>query len=169
MMTSIKREKIVPYSVSHMYDLVNDIERYPEFLPGCQSTTILHRDEDEVRAKVVLAKAGVHHSFTTLNRLQHNKMIEVRLVEGPFRHLEGFWRFDEINETGTHDIEPSTSIRSELNRSEAKVKGCHVQFNLEFELSNRLLNMTLGPIFNNIANKFIDAFCERANILYGNK
>ena len=81
-----------------MYDLVNDIEAYPLFLPWCRSTTVHSRSDDEVRATIEIAKGRLQKSFTTLNRLQRNKMMEVRLLEGPFRRLDGFWRFDALSE-----------------------------------------------------------------------
>jgi ribosome-associated toxin RatA of RatAB toxin-antitoxin module len=145
-MTVIKKKAEVNYTPAEMYELVNDIEKYPEFLPGCQTTTILSRDLDEVRAKIHLAKGGMQHAFSTVNRLQHNKMIEVRLLEGPFKHLEGFWRFDE-KENG----------------------GCILSFDMEFIFSNMILDMTVGPILKNIADSFLEAFCKRAEELYGKR
>lgn len=94
-MTIVKRSRTVPYSCEQMYGLVNDVEHYSEFLPYCAESKILHRDNDEVQATLVIAAAGMSKSFTTRNRLQTNKMIEIRLVDGPFSHLEGFWRFDQ--------------------------------------------------------------------------
>lgn len=145
-MTIVKKTVEVSYAPEEMYALVNDIERYPEFLPGCQGATILSQNTDEVRAKIHLSKGGIQHTFSTVNRLQHNKMIEVRLLEGPFKHLEGFWRFEEM-----------------------KNGGCLLSFDLEFIFSNRLLDMTAGPILKNIANTFIDAFAARAEAFYGKK
>ncbi len=145
-MTIVKKTAEVLYAPADMYELVNDIERYPEFLPGCHAATILSRDLDEVRAKIHLSKGGIQHSFSTVNRLQLNKMIEVRLLEGPFKHLEGFWRFDESDKGG-----------------------CLLSFDLEFIFSNRILDMTAGPILKNLTDTFIDAFCLRAEALYGKK
>jgi ribosome-associated toxin RatA of RatAB toxin-antitoxin module len=145
-MTVLKKSMEVLYAPSEMYDLVNDIERYPDFLPGCQTATILNRTEDEVRATIHLSKGGIQHSFSTVNRLLHNKMIEVRLLEGPFKHLEGFWRFDEIDNGG-----------------------CLLSFDLDFVFSNRLLDITVGPILKNITSSFVDAFRLRAEAIYGKK
>lgn len=143
-MALVKKSAEVPYTPEQMFDLVNNIEEYPNFLPGCQASTVFSRTENEVKASIHLAKGGVRQSFTTLNRLQPGKMIEVRLVEGPFRHLEGYWRFDAL-----------------------PLSGCRIQFDLEFVLANRLLDMTVGPIIEGIANKFVEAFCERAKSIYG--
>src|SRR3990172_583892 len=97
-MSIISRSALVPYTPAEMYALVNDVEAYPQFLTWCKAARVLNRDEDEVRASLNLARGGIEKSFTTCNRLQKDKMIEVRLVEGPFRRLEGFWRFDAVGE-----------------------------------------------------------------------
>lgn len=142
-MTVVKKSRAVPFSCEKMYDLVNDIESYGEFLPYFVDSTVHHRDEDEVQATLKINAAGVHKSFTTRNRLQANKMIEIRLIDGPFSHLEGFWRFDETND------------------------GCLISFDLEFEFAGRLFSMLLGPVFEQITDKMVDAFCDRAQALHG--
>lgn len=129
-----------------MYALVSDIEAYPRFLPWCRSTQVLSRNDDEVRARIEMHKGGVHKSFTTCNRLQKNKMIEIRLLEGPFQHLEGFWRFQAL-------------------RSDA----CKVSLDMEFEFASHLLQMAVGPVFKQIANSLVEAFCQRAAQLYGGR
>jgi len=144
--TTINRSALVSYSASEMFALVDDIEAYPQFLPWCRSTAVLSRSEDEVRANMELAYKGVHKAFTTCNRNQRNKMIEMRLVEGPFRHLEGYWRFDPLNGDASK-----------------------VSLDLNFEFSSRLLRMTMGPVFTQIANRLVDAFCARAVEVYGKR
>jgi len=142
-MVSIKRNAVVPYTPSQMFFLVDDIERYPEFLPWCKASQILERTDDEVKATLTLAKGGIEKSFTTLNRNQKNKMIEVRLISGPFKHLEGFWLFQNIGDNM-----------------------CKVKLDLEFELANNLISFAIGPIFQQIANSLVEAFCERAKAVY---
>ncbi|MDP3562823.1 MAG: type II toxin-antitoxin system RatA family toxin [Legionellaceae bacterium] len=142
-MTAVKKSRVVAYSCKQMYDLVNDIERYPDFVPYFSSSVVHHRDEDEIQATLSIAAAGMSKSFTTRNRLQANKMIEMRLVDGPFSHLEGFWRFDEV------------------------LEGCHISFDLEFEFAGRMFSMLLGPIFEQVTDKMVDAFCDRAVGVYG--
>jgi ribosome-associated toxin RatA of RatAB toxin-antitoxin module len=142
-MTVVKRAREVSFSCQQMYGLVDDIEKYHEFLPYFSSGVVHHRDEDEVEATMVITAAGMDKSFTTRNRLQPNKMIELRLVDGPFSHLEGFWRFDST-ETGSL-----------------------ISFDLEFEFSGRMLSMLLGPVFEQVTDKMVDAFCDRAEALYG--
>lgn len=145
-MPLIKRAAEVPYTPLQMYELVDNIENYPKFLPWCRSSKVLSRDEDEVRATLELARGGLSKSFTTCNRLQHGKMIEVRLVSGPFRHLEGFWRFEE------------------LPQGEG---GSRVSLDLEFEFHNHLLSMALSPVFHPVANSLVDSFCQHAKNMYG--
>lgn len=144
-MTVVKKSRQVNYSCEQMYNLVNDVENYGEFLPYFSKSEVHHRDDDEVRATLVIAAAGMTKSFTTCNRLQANKMIEIRLIEGPFNHLEGFWRFDEVPEAG----------------------GCQISFDLEFEFAGRMFSMLLGPVFEQVTDLMVDAFCDRAKVIYG--
>ena len=143
-MAVINRSALVPHSVSQMYQLVDAIENYPEFLPWCKSSEILSRTADEVLATLNLEHKGIGKSFTTCNRLQKDKMIEIRLLNGPFKQLEGFWRFESINENSS--------------------KVC---LDLEFEFSGWLLSVVFGPVFNQVANTLVDAFVKRANEIYG--
>jgi len=143
-MTIVKKSRVIDYSCEQMFKLVNEVEHYAEFLPYCSQSTVHHRDPDEVQATLVISAAGINKSFTTRNLLQHNKMIEIRLVDGPFSHLEGFWRFDEEGEGG-----------------------CRISFDLEFEFAGRMFSMLLGPIFEQVTDKMVDAFCDRAGTLYG--
>lgn len=142
-MTQVRKSRQVPYSTQQMFDLVNNVEQYQDFVPYCSQSDVHHRDEDEVRATLVISAAGVSKSFTTRNLLQHGKMIEIRLVDGPFKHLEGFWRFDDSD------------------------GGCIISFDLEFEIAGKMLSMMLGPVFEQVSNKMVDAFCLRAEEVYG--
>ena len=143
-MTTINKFALVPYSPAQMYALVDDIDSYSEFLPWCKNSRVLSRTEDEVRATLELSKGGVEKAFTTCNRNQKNKMIEMRLVEGPFKCLEGFWRFDALGEDG-----------------------CKVSLDLEFEFASRMLDLVVGPVFNQVANSLVDSFQQRAVDVYG--
>jgi len=127
-----------------MFALVNDIGAYSQFLPWCRSSEIIEQQADELRATIEIAHGSLHKSFTTKNRLQQDKMIEMRLEQGPFKHLEGFWRFDVLGE-----------------------RACKVSLDLDFEFSNRLIGMAMGPIFSQIANSLVDAFSKRAVDVYG--
>ena len=144
-MPSIKKSALVMHTASEMYQLVDDIESYPAFLPWCKSTTILERDQDHAKASIEIAKGAVNKSFTTLNRMQKNKMIEVRLVEGPFKHLRGFWHFEALQENA-----------------------CKISVDMEFEYSNRMMGMVIGPVFSKIVDSLVDSFCKRADKVYRN-
>jgi ribosome-associated toxin RatA of RatAB toxin-antitoxin module len=93
-----------------------------------------------------LSKGGINKSFATLNRLQPGKMIEMRLLEGPFKRLEGYWRFDTLREGA-----------------------CKVSLDMDFEFSSRMLGMVVGPVFTQVANTLVDAFCRRAEEVYGKR
>ncbi|WP_100623195.1 type II toxin-antitoxin system RatA family toxin [Candidatus Coxiella mudrowiae] len=143
-MPDINKSKVVPYGKKEMYKLISDIESYPQFVPFCSDSQINSRTDDEIRATLSFSKGGLNKSFTTLNRLQPHKMVEIRLVNGPFRQLEGFWQFKAL-ERG----------------------GCRVLLDLEFEFSSRWLALMFGPLFNQVATMLVDAFCKRADIIYG--
>ncbi len=142
--TCISKNALIPYSAEKMYQLVADVDSYEQFLPWCKSSAVLSQTEDEVKGQIEVHHTGMNKTFTTLNRMQKNKMIEIRLVEGPFKHLQGFWRFDALDE-----------------------HGCKISLDLEFEFSNKLVSMAFGPIFSQIANTMVDAFCKRAIDVYG--
>lgn len=143
-MTTIHRSALVPYSAARMFDLVADIPAYPQFLPWCSGARVLSTHADEVTAAIDIAYGGVHKTFTTRNLLQRGKMMEIRLVEGPFSHLQGFWQFQAL---GEHESK--------------------ITLDLEFEVANRLVGMVLTPVFSSIANQLVDRFHRRAAELYG--
>ncbi len=143
-MATISRSALVPYTAESMFDLVDDVDTYEDFLPWCKESHVLWRKDDELKATVWISKGGVEKSFTTVNRTQRGKMIEMRLVEGPFRRLDGYWRFQALGD-----------------------QGCKISLDLEFEFSNRLVKMAFGKIFNQIASRLVDAFVERAHDIYG--
>jgi ribosome-associated toxin RatA of RatAB toxin-antitoxin module len=142
--TCISKTALIPYSADKMYQLVVDVDNYQHFLPWCGSSRILSQTKDEVKGMVEIQHMGMNKTFTTLNRLQKNKMIEMRLLEGPFKHLQGFWRFTALDENG-----------------------CKISLDLEFEFSNKIMSVAFGPIFGQIANSMVDAFCKRATEIYG--
>ena len=132
------------YSAAQMFELVDRIELYPQFLPWCRSTAVLQRTEEEIKATIVMAKGAVNKSFTTRNRRYPNERIDLSLVDGPFRRLEGSWLFQALDE-----------------------QACKVSLELEFEFSNRLLKLAVGPVFHAIADTLVDSFQRRAVELYG--
>lgn len=143
-MPDIKKSAIVPHSAAEMFQLVNNVEDYPKFIPWCKATEVHSRTEDEVDATLTFARGSMEKSFSTQNRLQHNKMIEIRLLNGPFKHLEGFWRFEPLSEDS-----------------------CQVKLDLDFEFSNKLWSLAFGPVFIQVANTLVDAFRKRADEVYG--
>ncbi len=141
-MATIKRSALMPYSARQMYDIVNDVESYPEFLPWCASSEVSSQSEDHMRASILMQKGKLNHSFTTDNRLIPGQCIHMELVDGPFRKLSGDWVFTDLSESA-----------------------CKIELQLEFEFSNRLVGLLIGPIFTQIANSLVDAFCQRAQQL----
>ncbi|MEM7304349.1 MAG: type II toxin-antitoxin system RatA family toxin [Pseudomonadota bacterium] len=142
-MGNISRSTLVPYSASQMFDLVNDIDRYPEFVPWCEKSTSRLIGEDQKQATLYFARGKIRTSFTTKNNLQAGECIELQLVDGPFKHLHGEWKFIDIEDHGSR-----------------------VQLELEFELSNRLLKIALESFFNQICERLVNAFVKRANQIY---
>lgn len=145
-MSSIHRSALVPYSDHEMYLLVSDIASYPQFLPWCGGANVVSEDEDTVIAAITIAYSGVHKTFTTRNLLQKDKMMEMQLVEGPFRHLHGFWRFTALD-----------------------LQACKISLDLEFEVANRLLAAVLTPMFSKIASELVEGFHRRAIALHGKR
>lgn len=132
------------HSAKAMFRLVNDVRSYPKFLPWCSHAKLISDGPAEVVARLDIAKGKIGHKFTTRNRLQENESIEMELVDGPFKYLKGVWHFKPL-----HD------------------HACKVTLDLDFEFSGRLTTMALGGIFNEAANSMVDAFCKRANEIYG--
>lgn len=142
-MPSIRRSTIVPYSAENMYALVNDIARYQEFVPYCTSSIIHTQNNETIHATLTLSAKGIKKSFSTLNRLQKNCRMDIELVDGPFKHLTGFWKFEDRDH----------------NQSE-------VILELDFELSNKMFAMMFGPVFQQVSSSLVDAFVGRAKEIY---
>lgn len=143
---TITRSALVPYTQQEMFALVGAVDTYPEFLPWCSGakTHVMH--EGELQATIEFAVGGVSKSFTTRNRHVGNDAILMRLVNGPFRHLEGSWRFDPLGKDG-----------------------CKISLHLEYEFSSRMVSLVVGPVFNKIANSLVAAFQQRAVEVYGER
>lgn len=145
-MPTIERSALVPYSDAQMYALVNDIDSYPEFVPGCRTASVLESDETSKVARLNISKAGISKSFTTRNTLEPFQRIGMELVDGPFQYLRGGWSFHALDENA-----------------------CKIVLKLEFEFANRLLGMAFGKIFNELQSRMVDAFVQRAQHVYGAK
>jgi ribosome-associated toxin RatA of RatAB toxin-antitoxin module len=142
-MNRVKKSVLVPYSAREMYDVVEQVERYPEFLPWCGGARVIDRQGDRTTASIDIAYHGLHHSFSTDNENRPGAMITMTLRDGPFKHLDGCWRFTPLAE-----------------------RACKVEFDLTYAFSSAVLEKITGPVFNPIANGMIDAFVRRAEKLY---
>jgi ribosome-associated toxin RatA of RatAB toxin-antitoxin module len=143
-MPRVRRSALLPYSAQQTFDLVNDIERYPEFLPWCSEARIVATAEDSRDAQLTISKGRVREHFTTRNVAVPPDSIQMHLVDGPFRLLDGLWRFTSLGDVG-----------------------CKVELELDFELSNALIQKTLGRLFARATGTMVDAFCVRARAVYG--
>jgi ribosome-associated toxin RatA of RatAB toxin-antitoxin module len=139
----VNRSVLVGYSPGQMFALVDRVEDYPGFLPWCGGVTLLHRDADVTRAAILINYRGIRQSFTTENAKQAPDEMRIRLLEGPFRSLEGSWRF--------------TGLAG---------RGCKVELSLNYEYSSRILEKLIGPVFNHIASTLVEAFVKRAGQVY---
>ena len=142
-MTTVSKSALVRFPGHLMYELVEDVESYPRFLPWCSSSRILRRSGDVVDAELEISKAGFHKSFATRNTLLAPEQIRISLLEGPFSHLEGVWTF--------------TPLRQDASK---------ISLELEFEMLGKLTNLAFGTLFNQICNTMVDAFSERAKSVY---
>ena len=142
-MANISRSALVAFSAESMFDLVNDVLSYPQFLPGCAETKIIDQDDESMKAAVLIAKAGVRQWFTTQNGLKRGRFIKMTLVEGPFSHLSGGWTFTPLAEDA-----------------------CKIEFDLDFEFSSKLAELAFGKVFNTIAGNMVKAFTDRAKEVY---
>ena len=143
-MRKISRTALIPYSANQMYALVEDIVAYPEFLPWCTGSTLHSRDSDTIEASLELQRSGIRKSFRTRNSLRPGEAMDITLVGGPFRHLVGEWRFEQLGDDGSK-----------------------VSLDLEFEFENRVTDAIFGRYFEDTCNSLIDSFTERAHAIYG--
>ena len=143
-MPSMERSEVVPYTPDQMYELVMDIESYPEFLSWCSRGRILERESDSITAELTLEYKGLSKSFSTRNRFQRPKVVEMRLMEGPFRFLEGVWTFEPREDHGTR-----------------------VHMSIQFEFVSRMLSFMIGPMFHHAVDTLVEDFRKRAEQVYG--
>lgn len=139
----IERSALIQFSAQQMFDLVNDVEAYPSYMDGCVSAQILKTGENWMEAELVLGKAGIQQRFTTRNSLTPPEQIVITLVDGPFTFMQGLWQFKALADDA-----------------------CKINFVLEFEMQNRLLGMAAGKLFESVAGKQVDVFCQRAREIY---
>ena len=143
-MPVVNKSALVRHSAQQMFDLVADVEGYPRFLPWCHATKVLSHDGDVLCGRIEVARLGVRQTFETCNKLEPPHRMRIDLKDGPFRKLTGAWSF--------------TPLRDDA---------CKVELELDFEFSGRLLDRAFGSVFGQIANSLVDAFCRRADEVYG--
>lgn len=147
-MKHVKKSVLLWYSPREMFDLVADVPAYPQFLPWCQRAEVLSQEPGAVTARLHLAYAGVRHAFTTRNTHVEGQSVSMNLVDGPFSHLDGVWRFLPIGPDG---------------------RACRVEFALSYAFASRPLELVVSPVFDRIANTFVDAFVARAEQVHGKR
>ncbi len=152
-MKQVRKTVLLWYSPREMYDLVTAVERYPEFLPWCAAADVLERDDNGMTARLSLAFAGLRHAFTTRNTHQLNERVRLQLVDGPFSLLDGDWQFLPLNRPGAP--------------AGGEPQACKIEFELRYAFSSFALEAVVSPVFDRIANTFVDSFVKRAEQVYG--
>ncbi|OBT16818.1 ubiquinone-binding protein [Vibrio sp. UCD-FRSSP16_10] len=142
-MPQVTRSALVSFSAEQMFNLVNDVARYPEFLPGCSGSKVHEADESKMIASVDVSKAGISKTFTTHNVLHSGRVIEMNLVDGPFKQLKGGWFFTPLDESA-----------------------CKIELKLEFEFTSRMVELAFGKVFNELTSNMVNAFTQRAKQVY---
>ena len=143
-MAHVQKSVLLGYSAEQMFALVERVEDYPQFLPWCGAVDVQQREGNRLVAALEINYHGVRQSFTTENVNTPHVAMRMTLVEGPFRQLEGSWIFRPLREDA-----------------------CKIEFELHYEFSNKVLEQVIGPVFSLITNNFVDAFCRRAEVVYG--
>ena len=143
-MPQIEKSALVMYSTKEMFDLVNDVEAYPQFLPNCSDSKIVSQHNNNMTASLEISKAGIKKWFTTENTFIDEQTVQLRLVDGPFKTLKGRWHFQALDK-----------------------KACKVELKLEFEFSSKLIELAFGKIFNDVAKNMVSAVTQRAKDVYG--
>ena len=145
-MAMVEKSVLIERSAQQMFDLVENIEDYPRFLPWCSRTHVEFRDQSKTVATLHINYHGIKSHFSTENEKHYPSHMLIRLTDGPFTHLDGSWNFIPLGDAA-----------------------CKVEFNLHYEFSSRLIEKAVGPVFNHIANTFVDSFVKRAGQVYGGK
>lgn len=145
-MASISRNALVMFSVEQMYQLINDIAAYPQFIPDCGDSKIISEDQHEMVAGLLVAKGGLKKWFTTKNTLISNSEVKMTLVDGPFKTLTGSWQLTALSE-----------------------EACKISLHLDYEFSSKVFDLAFGRVFNSLANNMVQAFTQRAKEVYGAK
>lgn len=145
-MKTIEKKVLVTHSAQYMFELVNNIEHYPAFLPWCSATQIHERQGSMVVASLFIDYFKVKQHFTTRNIARDHTTIDIALVNGPFKRLEGKWHFKALGPTG-----------------------CKIEFSLQYQFASKILESLIGPVFEYIASSLVDAFIKEADRQYGDE
>jgi len=140
---TVKKSALVPHSASQMFELVEDVDSYPKFLPWCHRAHVLSRRDNEVCGEIEVARLGIRQTFSTCNRFVRNEYMDITLLDGPFRRLNGRWNFRAL-----------------------RPDACKVELELDFEFSGKMIDRAFGAVFHQIANTLVDAFSKRAVEVY---
>jgi len=146
-MKNVHKSVLIWYSADEMFTLVSDVPAYPEFLPWCDHARVLEEDAAGMQAEVGIAFGGIRQTFTTRNTHVPGRQIDLELVDGPFSHLAGHWRFTPVGEGGQ--------------------RACRVELTLDYAFRSATLSTLVGPVFDKIAGSLVDAFVKRAEQVYG--
>jgi ribosome-associated toxin RatA of RatAB toxin-antitoxin module len=149
-MKHVKKSVLLWYSPQEMYRLVIAVQDYPSFLPWCERALVLEQHAGGITARLHLSYLGVRHAFTTRNEHVLDDGVVLELVDGPFSFLDGTWRFIPVP--------PAEG---------AQAKACKIEFDLRYTFANRALELLISPMFDRIANTFVDSFVKRAEQVYG--
>ena len=139
----ITRSALVTHSAMDMYKLVEGVPFYPQFLSWCTSTLVHEQNDEFQKASLTVVVAGIKQSFTTVNTLDHGERVEMKLFEGPFKNLQGEWRFKQLGDDG-----------------------CKISLELDFEMNSGPMSNLFGKGFGKIADRLVDDFCKRAERVY---
>lgn len=142
-MAQVKKTVIINHSAGEMFLLVDDVLKYPEFLPWCGGVDLIEQNDHSTTATLHIAYHGLHQNFTTENSKTFPSAMSIQLKDGPFKHLDGNWQFIPLND-----------------------EACKVEFSLNYEFENQFLEKIIAPVFNHIANTFVDGFVVRADKIY---
>jgi ribosome-associated toxin RatA of RatAB toxin-antitoxin module len=151
-MREVRRSALVTHSPAEMYALVNDVARYPEFVPWCKASQVLFASANSVTATLEIARAGLSLALTTRNEMVADERIDMALVSGPLKHFTGRWQF--------------IAIRAPGEQGSSTVHGCRVELVVEYEFGNAALGLVLGPLFEASWDSLVDAFVRRAREVY---
>lgn len=149
-MKQVKKSVILEYTPHEMYVLVTDVRAYPEFLPWCEKAEVTEERPDGITARLWLSYFGVRQSFTTRNVQVADRSVALELVDGPFSQLDGAWRFEPVPHSAG-----------------GAATACRVEFELSYAFANGLLDMVVSPVFDRIADTFVESFVKRAAQVHG--